>query len=77
MSCVCRTIKILISNRRWMRKFSQLPQARKTVAFYFAHNDHALVMLFVQFLCCDWSKFDQGVHAENLCSILNFVYFEC
>ena len=36
---------------------------------------HALVTLFVEFLCCDWSKFDRRVHAENLCSILNLVYF--
>ena len=34
-----------------------------------------LVTLYVQFLCSDWSKFDRWVHAENLCSILNLVYF--
>ena len=35
---------------------------------------HALV----QFLCSDWdwSKFDRWVHAKNLCSILNLVYFD-
>ena len=73
---MCRTIKILISNWPRTRKFSQLLQAGKTVAFDFAHHDHALVTLFVQFLCCDWSKFDRWVHAENLCSILNLVYFD-
>ena len=30
----------------------------------------------VQFLCSDWSKFYRWVHAENLCSILNLVYFD-
>ena len=28
------------------------------------------------FLCSDWSKCDRWVHAENLCSILNLVYFD-
>ena len=27
-------------------------------------------------LCCNWSKFDRWVHAENLCSFLNLVYFD-
>ena len=35
-----------------------------------------LVTRYVQFLCSDWSKFDRWVHAENLCSILNLVYFD-
>ena len=72
---MCPTIKILISNwpRTW--KFSQLLQAGKTVAFDFSHHVHALVTLYVQFLCSDWSKFDSWVHEENLCSILNLVYF--
>ena len=30
----------------------------------------------VQFLCSDWSKFDRWVHAENLYSTLNLVYFQ-
>ena len=72
----CRTIKILISNWPRTRKFSQLLQAGKRVAFDFAHHDHALVTLFVQFLCCDWSKFEKWFHAENVCSILNLVYFD-
>ena len=71
---MCRTIKILISNWPRTRKFSQLLQAGKTVAFDFSHHGHALVTLYVQFLCSDWSKFDRWVHAENLCSILNLVY---
>ena len=47
-------------------------QARKT----FSCQGHALVTLYVEFLCSDWSKFDRWVHAENLCSILNLVYFD-
>ena len=53
-----RAIKILISNWPRTRKFSQLLQAGKTVAFDFVHHSHALVTLYVQFLCSDWSKFD-------------------
>ena len=48
----------------------------KTVAFDSSRNGHALVTLYVQFLCSDWSKFDRWVHAQNLCSILNLVYFD-
>ena len=47
-------------------------QAGKT----FSYHGHALVTLYVQFLCSDWSKFDRWVHAENLCSILKLVYFD-
>ena len=46
------------------------------VAFDFSHQGHALVTLYVQFLCSDWSKLDSWVHAENLCSILKLVYFD-
>ena len=70
---MCRTIKILISNWPRARKFSQLLQAGKTFAFDFSHHVHALVTLYVQFLCSDWSTFDRWVHAENLCSILNLL----
>ena len=58
------TIKILISNWPRTRKFSQLLQARKAAAFDFSRHGHALVTLYVQFLCSDWSKFDRRVHAE-------------
>ena len=72
---MCYTIKIFIANwpRTW--KYSQLLQAGKMVAFDVSHHGHALVTLYVQFLCSDWSKFDRWVHAENLC-ILNLVYFD-
>ena len=29
------------------------------VAFDFSHQGHALVTLYAQFLCSDWSKFDR------------------
>ena len=48
----------------------------KTVASDFAHHGHALVILYFQFLCSDCSKFDRWVHTENLCRILNIVYFD-
>ena len=67
---MCRTIKIFISNWPRTRKCSQLLHAGKTVAFNFAHHGHALVTLYVQFLCSDWSIFDRWVGAENLRSIL-------
>ena len=60
---MCPTVKIVISNRPLMRKFSQLLQAGKIVAFHFAHHGHELVTIYVQLLCSDWSKFDRWVHA--------------
>ena len=67
---------IFISNWPRERKFTQLLQAGKTVAFHFANHSHPLVTLYVQFVCSDWSKFDRWVHTENLCRILNIVYFD-
>ena len=46
------------------------------VAFDFSHQGHALITLYVQFLCSDWSKFNRWVDAENLYSILKLVYFD-
>ena len=34
-------------------------EAKKAVAFDFSHRGHALVMLYVQFLCSGWSEFDR------------------
>ena len=34
-------------------------QAGKTDAFHFYNHSHALVTLYYQFLCSDWSKFDR------------------
>ena len=73
---MCHKIKILTSNWPRTRKCSHLLQAGKTVFFDFANHGHALVTLYFQFLCSDWSKFDRWVHVENLCSILNLVYFD-
>ena len=47
-----------------------LIHAGKAIAFDFSHC-HALITLYVQFLCSDWSKIDRWVHAENLCSVWN------
>ena len=71
-------IKILISNWPRKLKFSKFLQAVEDmpVAFDFSHQGHALVTLYILFLCSDWSKFDRWVHAENLCSILKPVYFD-
>ena len=33
----------------------------ETVGFDFSHHDHALVTLYVPFVCSDWSKFDSWV----------------
>ena len=61
---MCCIIKIFISNWPRTRKFGQLLQAQKTVALDFSHHVHALIMLYIQFLCSDWSKFDRWVHVE-------------
>ena len=42
----------------------------------FSYHGHALVTLYVQFLCSDWSKIDRWVHEENLSSILRVVHFD-
>ena len=73
---MCCTIKILIANWPRTKKFRQLLQAGKTVAFDVSHHGHGLVTLYVHFLCSDWSKFDRWVYAENLCSILKVAYFD-
>ena len=67
-----RTFKILISNWSRTRKFNRLLHAGKAIAFDFSHC-HALITLYVQFLCSDWSKFDRWVHAKNLCSVWNLL----
>ena len=74
MSSWPRAMKIFISNWPRTRKFSQFLQiqAGKT----FPYHGQALVTLYVQFLCSDWSKFDMRVHVDNLCSILKVVYLD-
>ena len=51
-------------------------QAGKTDAFHFSQHSHALVKLYVQSLCSEWSKFDRWVHGEDLYSILRLIYFD-
>ena len=74
MSLWPRTIKILFQTdlgHKNSASFLKI-QVRKT----FSYHGHAMVTLYVQFLCSDWSKFDGWVHAENLCNILKLVYFD-
>ena len=70
-----RTIKTfnfkLTSDARTQPAFTD-----REVAFDLSDHGNALVTLYVQFLCSDWSKVDRWVHEENLCSILKLVYFE-
>ena len=67
---MCRTIKILISNWPRTRKFSQLLQAGKTVAFDFSHRGHALVTLYAQFvllwLVKTWQVSSYGKFMQHL-----------
>ena len=68
---------ILISNWPRTRKLNQLLKNATTEdAFHFCNHSHPLVMLHVQFLCYNWSKFERWVHAENLCRILRLVHFD-
>ena len=73
MLCLCAA-QLKFWFRRW--KFSQPLRAGKTDTFHFSHHSHALITLYVQFLCSDWSKFDRWVHVENLCIILKLVSFD-
>ena len=76
MLCLCATqLKFWIqSDLGYENSGSYCRQGRQLLLT--SRHGHALVTLYVQFLCSDWSKFDRWVHAENLCSILNLVYFD-
>ena len=74
MSLWSSTVKILISN--WPRTRNLASFLKIKTGKIFSYHGHALVTLYVEFLCSDWSKFDRSLHAENLCSILKVVYFE-
>ena len=52
---MCRTFKILISTWPRTRKFNRLLHAEKVIAFGFSHCQ-ALITVYVQFLCSDWSR---------------------
>ena len=58
---MCRTIKILIFKLTSEAKIQPVFTGREDmpVAFDFFNQGHALVTLYVQFLCSDWSKFDR------------------
>ena len=73
-----RAINILISNWSRTRKFSQSFEntSRRRLFTFLTIVTRSSRSTTVQFLCSDWSKFDRWVHAENLYSILNLVYFD-
>ena len=78
MLCLCHHRPALL--RFWF----QTNLRRKNSASYleiqsgktFSYQGHPLIMLYVQFLCSAWSKFERWVHAENLWGILKLVYFD-
>ena len=76
MLCLCAAqLKFWLQTDLGRENSASCYRQGRQFAFVFSHNGHALVTLYVQFLCSDWSKFDRWVHAQNLCTILNFVYF--
>ena len=72
MLCLCHYRSAL--ERFWFE--SDLGREKKQVGKTFCYHGHALITLYVQFVCPDWSEFDRWVHAENLYSILKLVYFD-
>ena len=66
MSC---NFRILISNWPWTQKFNRVLHVGKAIAFDFSHHSHELVMLYVQFLCSDWSnltgQFTRKIYAAS------------
>ena len=77
MLCLCAAqLKFWFQSDLGRENSASYYRQGRRVAFAFAHHGHALVTLYVQFLCSDhnWSTFDRWVHTENLCSILNFVW---
>ena len=71
---MCRTIKISISNFPRTRKFSQLLQAGKTIAFDFSHPwshvGHALRPIFMLWLVKIWQVNSCGKFMQHLESCL-------
>ena len=53
---IAHTVDILISDRCKNSTSYLKMQAGKTDSFHFSHHSHVLVMLYVQFLCSDWSN---------------------
>ena len=71
---MCPTINSIDFKLTSDAKIQPAATGREDSCFWLSHHVHALVTLYVQFLCSDWSKFDSLVHVENLCSILNLFY---
>ena len=77
-------VVFMLLNPALLRFWFKTDLGRKNSASYltiqavktFSYHGHALVTLYVQFLCSDWSKFDRWVYAEHLCSILKLVNFD-
>ena len=67
---MCRTLKILISNWPRTRKFSQLLQAGKTVAFDFSRVGHAPSPTFMLWLVKVWRVSSCGKFMHDLESCL-------
>ena len=69
-----------------LRFWFQTDLERENSATYYRQGRQLLLTLLTMvtrwarstsiFFCSDWSKFDRWVHAKNLCSILNLVYFD-
>ena len=78
MLCLCHYGSVLL--RFWFHtelgRENSASYLKIQVGKTFSYPGHALVTLYVQFLCSDWSKFDRRVHAKNLCSIFKLVYFD-
>ena len=53
------TIQILISNLPQLRHENSASYLKTQAGKTFCYHGHALVTLYVQFLCSDWSKFDR------------------
>ena len=77
MLCLCAThLKLWFQTDHGCENSVSYYRQGRQWLLTFAHHGHALVTPNVQFLCSDWSKVDRWVHAENICSILNLVYFD-
>ena len=72
MLCLCHYGPALL--RFWFQ--TDLRSENSASYLTFSYHGHALVTLYVQFVCSAWSKFDRWVHAQNLCSILKLVFLD-
>ena len=87
MLCLCPHNLILVSNWLWTRKFSQLLQAVKIVAFDFPHHGHALVTALIaqnltgEFMRktyeASWILFTLTAEADRVFFLSNCDVFNC